>query len=155
MNTYRVDPVSRDLVVRAGDLVSIGGKERLEQDLRFAILQPLGGDPYQLNLGSNLDYLLGSSYDEVQIESLIREEIIDAIRRFQTANLTNLRYAQVSDIDSLGTLMLANANMADYTIRTIDTVVVTMVSQTRAEVRVAVTSYSDVKSNVDDLTLEI
>ncbi len=155
MNTLQVDPLSRDLVIRAGDAVPITGDQRLEQDLRFALLQPLGEDPYQPQIGSRLDHLIGRDYDFMQMESMIREEIIAGIRRFQIASLSILRNIQARDIDNISNIILADASMASYAIQTIEVVEVTMVNYTRASIRIVARTYSNSIIEVDDLVVEI
>jgi hypothetical protein len=83
---------TRDLVITSGSITTIEGPQKLEQDLRCFMMERLNADPYVEGVGTDLMALVPDmlQYDRNQAEAVIKNEIIDGIRRYSQFQYNNL-----------------------------------------------------------------
>lgn len=98
MIAWKVDPTLRDLVFSGGNPTLIEGVDKLEQDIRWAIVEPLGNDQYNPQWGSRVPFLIGEAFDPQSLNSVVQAETVDTIQRYHAQILETLETFRFSGI---------------------------------------------------------
>jgi hypothetical protein len=70
-----------DLVLQSGSYAMATGHEKIHQDLRCALLEPVGNDRFHPAYGSQIDRFIGGLADE-QTAFLVRQEIARVLSNY-------------------------------------------------------------------------
>lgn len=70
-----------DLVLRAGRFATVSGHQKISQDLRCALLEPVGNDRFHPAFGSLIDSYIGGLLDS-DTEFLVRQEVARVVNNY-------------------------------------------------------------------------
>lgn len=94
MKTLRL--LRGDLVLTGGEYQEVTGGEKIRQDLRGALLEPLGNDRFHPGWGSVLHTFIGKNYVTEESKSRIAQEIIRVIGNYVAVQRDNLQRDSLS-----------------------------------------------------------
>ncbi len=120
MLAWKVDPRTRDLVFEGGSPRLIEGEQKLEQDLRWAIVTPIGSDRYNPNWGSRIPSLIGQGIGRTELEAIVQQEAAQAIRKYHQQVLDRINEARFLNIPGYFQKIVASA--APELIKTINAI---------------------------------
>jgi phage baseplate assembly protein W len=83
--------LSRDLVLVGGEFQEAAGDVRIQQDLRGALLEPLGNDRFHPGWGSVLPQFIGVNYVTAETVAKISQEVTRVVANYVAVQQSNLQ----------------------------------------------------------------